>query len=1135
MPGPSRAGGAQPQGGRISRYEIVERLGGLALGPVYRAWDPSLERSVVVRLIPPGLAGRDAEPARLLRMARRCASLAHPNVCSLHEVGETGDGSFFLVSALCEGETLAQRLAQGPIRPEIAVDLAAQAAAGVAHAHERGIVHGRLRPSNVWIGVDGCVRVVDFGLAWLEERTWSRWEGKPPSARYLAPEQLQGEPASRRTDVWSLGVMLSEMAAGGVEAILERALAEDPADRYANAGELRQALRRLQGSDSTLSGTGSGSFPLPAAPRVPGRRLTHYRIGELLGSGGMGVVYRGEDIHLGRTVALKFLPAELAGDPAAKARFLQEARAASALDHPNICTVYEIGETEDRRLYLAMPCYDGEDLKQKIARGPLPVPEALDYACQVAAGLAKAHRQGIVHRDIKPANLMVTGDGLVKILDFGVAKLADDAGLTRTGAAVGTPAYMSPEQIRGEEVGPRTDLWSLGVVLYEMVTGRRPFPGQGSESIRHAVLTREPEPLARLRPDAPPELERVVRGLLAREPEDRCPTADSLAADLRLLQGMPANSGPVKLSAPRRRAKALRLGLAAALAAALAAVAAGLLLRQRPEAPVQATFARLTDQEGSELFPSLSPDGTFFVYAKLDGGDYDVFLQRVGGGNAINLTADSPADDSQPAYSPDGQRIAFHSKRDGGGLFVMGATGESVRRVTRFGYQPCWSPDGRQLAFATEAVRRPLTRTNHSELWRVEVATGRLHRVHRGDAVQPSWSPGGRRIAFWGIPDKGSRRVLQTVPAGGGQSRYVLNDGFVNWSPVWAPDGRHLYFVSDKAGSMNLWRVRLDERMGEVEGDPEPVTTPAQSVGTFSFSRDGRILFAADETRSNIERIEFDPAEATATGDLVPVTHNVRYIHAPNPSPDGQWIVMQNESPQEDLLVARMDGSGLRQLTDDSFRDRAPTWSPDGRWIYFSSDRGGPYEIWAIQPDGSSLHRVAGAPGAHLFEPRLSPDGRWLVSGLSTWGASLVDLSRPPGERAPHAIAVPGSDAYVFTAWSWSPDGKWLAGLFASRKAQKWVGMGLYSLESRSYQVLLERGKYPSLINDGQVLVYLDGGALHAFDRRTGKTKMSLAPPRNSQFVFLAPAGKGRVLYLLRVRDEGDVWILTPQTQGEKG
>lgn len=263
------------------------------------------------------------------------------------------------------------------------------------------------------------------------------------------------------------------------------------------------------------------------------RRLGPYRLLDLIGRGGMGEIWRAEDVRLGRKVAVKLLPSRLAGSPVSNARFLQEARAASALEHPNICSIYEVGETPGHELYLVMPCYKGESLQDRIARGPLPVSEVLDLARQVARGLSEAHRNGIIHRDVKPSNLMVTEEGTLKILDFGIAKLAGQDGLTRAGMVVGTLSYMSPEQLRGEPADERADLWALGVVIYEMLTGRHPFPGEQAVVIRESILHAEPEPLRKIRPDAPAELEKLVASLLSKDPAGRIPSAASVAAGLR--------------------------------------------------------------------------------------------------------------------------------------------------------------------------------------------------------------------------------------------------------------------------------------------------------------------------------------------------------------------------------------------------------------------------------------------------------------------------------------------------------------------------------------------------------------------------------------------------------------------------
>ncbi len=315
-----------------------------------------------------------------------------------------------------------------------------------------------------------------------------------------------------------------------------------------------------------------------------GRTISHYRILAKLGEGGMGVVYRAEDLRLKRTVALKFLPREETRDPEAKARFVREAEAASALDHPGICTVHAIEETEDGQLFIAMACYEGETLRQRIARGPLPVAEALDVARQVAQGLARAHERGIVHRDIKPANLFLTSDGLVKILDFGLAKLARETRLTRTGTTLGTVAYMSPEQARGGDVDPATDVWSLGAVLHEMLAGEPPFRGDRNEAVIYSILSLDPPPLSELRPGLPPRLEELVERCLEKEPQRRHAGAAELLAAIEVLVGELALGIRSRRSLSLRRLARRRRGRLAAVAAAVVAAAA-LALRLFTAAP----------------------------------------------------------------------------------------------------------------------------------------------------------------------------------------------------------------------------------------------------------------------------------------------------------------------------------------------------------------------------------------------------------------------------------------------------------------------------------------------------------------------------------------------------------------------
>jgi Tol biopolymer transport system component len=849
-----------------------------------------------------------------------------------------------------------------------------------------------------------------------------------------------------------------------------------------------------------------------------GGPVPRYRILGLIGTGGMGVVYRAEDTRLGRTVALKFLPPMLTPNPWAKTRFLNEARAASALDHTNICTVYEVGETAEGQLYLAMPCYDGETLRQRLERGPLTVAEALRIALQAARGLAKAHGHGIVHRDIKPANLMINADGVVKILDFGVARLPDQ---TLSGPPLGTPGYMSPEQARLGTADARTDIWSLGIVLREMLTGYRPGYGGFGEA-PHGE-----EPAVPLLPrEAPPGLDGILTRMLAAEPEDRYPDAAALLADLSALEGAVAvaegkpSSGPV-----RRRLPAW----AALLGVAVLAFAAGFWLppgvlqgRARPDSG-QIDVELLTDPSGKEWFPSLSPDGNLFVYAKKVGDRSRLFLQQVGGGRAMDLPS-SPEGDSQPAISPDGHRIAFRSERDGGGIFVMGLMGESVRRVTDFGFNPAWSPDGGEIVFATARVYDPRVRRHPSQIYRVSLEAGPPRLVQR-DGVQPSWSPHGFRIAYWERSPSGER-VIWTVPADGGEAVQVTQGESIDWNPVWSPDGRHLYFASDRSGVTNLWRVPIDERSGKVLGEAEPVTNSGQESMLFSLSRDGRrIVYTSDETRTALEKVAFDPASGAA-GPAVTVTDTGGKIRTLDASRDGRWLVYQTFLPEEDLFIIRPDGSGRRWLTDDEHLDRHPRWSPDGTRIAFYSNRGGDkYEIWTVRADGSGLERVEGIPGREAHHPIWSPDGRWLAFHAEE-NEALVDLTRPVPERRAELLPSPG-EGKGFSASSWSPDGRWLAGALHSTDGPHLPGVVLYSVTGRRYVRITERGEGPTWLSDSRRLLYWDDGKIFLLDTVSRASRQVLATPPGSDYNDFSVSADDRTLYLVRDTEQGGIWLLT--------
>src|SRR5258706_6671766 len=506
-----------------------------------------------------------------------------------------------------------------------------------------------------------------------------------------------------------------------------------------------------------------------------GTTLLHYRIIRPLGRGGMGEVYAAEDTKLNRAVALKPLPQITAADPERLSRFQREAKAIAALNHPNIVTIYAVEEA-DGVPFLTMELVEGKALDALIPRGGVKLCALLDLAVPLADAISAAHQRGIVHRDLKPTNIMVGTDGRLKVLDFGLAKLTQETvtpaaetatieQLTARHSVIGTAAYMSPEQAEGRTVDHRSDIFSLGVLLYEMATGTRPFRGESAMSILSAVVKDTPATAVDVNPGVPFELDRIIRRCLAKDPARRYQSAVDLRNDLEeLAHATPSGARPIA----RRRAT---LGLAAVATVAVA-LAGGIALWRgyTTERPPIATFTKLTSMPGREWFPSLSPDGKWIAYGAESEGNFDIFLQSTSGSNPVNLTKDSTADDDMPAFSPDGERIAFRSSREGGGIFVMGRTGEAVRRVTRVGFNPSWSPDGAELAYTTTPMDiNPQNSEGTGELWVVGAAGGEPRRIFEGDAIQPSWSPHHRRIAFARRLGNGVRTDIWTIPLTGGE------------------------------------------------------------------------------------------------------------------------------------------------------------------------------------------------------------------------------------------------------------------------------------------------------------------------------------------------------------------------------
>ena len=439
------------------------------------------------------------------------------------------------------------------------------------------------------------------------------------------------------------------------------------------------------------------------------------------------------------------------------------------------------------------------------------------------------------------------------------------------------------------------------------------------------------------------------------------------------------------------------------------------------------SFAQVTDQPGIETTPSLSPDGKSLVYAKGDGTNMDLYLLRVGGRNPVNLTPDSPADDRQPAFSPDGDRIAFRSDRDGGGVFLMAASGESVTRLTDFGYPPSWSPDGGRIVVSPITFVAPSgIQGEATGLSVVDVKSGQVRRCrstpgpcNRHGRPTAHVSPSGGCAERPGSATSGPVAADGSDAGSGGVS--VTDDAALDWNPTWSPDGRYLYFSSTRGGPINLWRVRIDQRSGNALDEPEPVTTPSTWSGYLSFSRDGtRLAFASQAFQSTLLRVPFDAAREVMTGRPEPILPGTRAIRDHALSPDDKWVAFTEAGVPEDLFVARVDGTQYRRLTDDAFRDRGPAWSPDGTRIAFYSDRSGSYDLWTIRPDGSGLAALTKGAGIPGF-PVWSPDGAAIAFGsFDSWrviDAKSSSTRLPPPERVV-------SPTEVFGPTSWSAGGR---------------------------------------------------------------------------------------------------------------
>ena len=814
---------------------------------------------------------------------------------------------------------------------------------------------------------------------------------------------------------------------------------------------------------------------------MTGQTSWHYRLLEPLGSGGMGVVYRAEDTSLGRAVALKFLHAGALDRDDLRTRLLREARLAASINHPNVCTIYEVGEipegaefiggTHTERLppgtpFIAMELLTGERLSDRLVRaGRMPVKELLAAAVQVAEGMHEAHTRNIVHRDLKPHNVLIDAAGRVKILDFGLAKPLDppraedsvmvdaltrSAELTRMGVIVGTVAYMSPEQAQGKALDSRSDLFSFGVMLYELATGTRPFDGQSPTSTMAKILEVDPRPLRDAAPHLPADLDRIVRRCLQKNPADRYQDARDLVLDLRDVQQSVASGLTSAVNAGAPRSSHVMVGAAVAGVVAIAALAAALAFMRRPATPAPIVTHRQVTFSGNVLSPALSPDGKFVAYVV--GGftaqEQRVVVQELAGGQPLDVYKGRIGSDL--AWSPDGSELAFSVVTSESSfasfVVIVPRLGGPARRLTARAAWVAWSPDGTRLAGA---------RSGSGVVDIMDKTSGETTQIRLDGSFAfirgVAWSSSGNRLAFatWTGDE---RSALLTIAVDGTNQQQVLEESASFSSPKWSAAGDAIYYLRGiRGGVSELWKVPVAAN-GRSTGGPALVLGGVPSGETFTLARDGtQLAYTRALTHSNLFLVTIPPSTTSTQARVQQLTTGTFSDTRPSISPDGLRVAFSRRTGETSVIYSMpVDGSGAPQQLTFSANAESPSWSPDGKELAFVSSEGGRLRIWTAGAAGGPPRVFAGTEAS--AEPNIAQ---------VSWGSRGTILYQRPGNRTFHALEpatqreVPlvkdESVGWVFAA-SYSPDATQVA-VYWNRPPQYglWIMSAAGAAEKRIY------------------------------------------------------------------------------------
>jgi Tol biopolymer transport system component/serine/threonine protein kinase len=868
-----------------------------------------------------------------------------------------------------------------------------------------------------------------------------------------------------------------------------------------------------------------------------------YQIIEELGKGGMGRVYKAHDTKIREKIALKLIKPEIVKDRKTIERFSNELKLARKIRHKNICQMFDLGEEKGTH-FITMEYISGEDLKNMIRMsGRLALGTTISIAKQVCEGLAEAHKMGIIHRDLKPSNIMIDREGDVRIMDFGIAHSLETKGMTGAGVMIGTPEYMSPEQVEGKEIDQRSDVYSLGVILYELVNVQVPFEGDTPFTVVIKHKSEMPKNPKELNAQIPDDLNRMILKCLEKDKENRYRSAGEVRSEIESIEkGIPTTERIVPKKKPLTSKEiTIKFGMRKLFVPLLAfvalLVAAGYFLFRGSREPLKIEISRthqITHASGLEIDPALSPDGKMIAYAAGPEGQMRLFIRQIAGGRTIALTEEYPGHHRCPQWSPDGTRIAFQSD---GAVYVVPALGGIPKQLVEpspiewEGRALAWSPDSKQIAYSEE-----------NAVFAVQIEGGETRMI--AEAYEPhslSWSPDGRHIAFtsgnisfvFGRPYIGNIAPcsIWTVSPIKGDPIQVTDKKSLNVSPVWTPDCRNLLFVSNRGGSRDVYQLPLDKTAAPI-GPPIRLTT-GLDAHSISISSDGsELAYSVFTYNANIWSIRIPDKDVISISEAQPVTEGNQAIEGIDVSLDGQWLVFDsNRSGNQDIYKTPVAGGELEQLTTHPSDDFLPSWSPDGDEIAFYSFRTGNRDIHLMTAEGGSIQQLTDDPAQERY-PDWSPDGRQLVFYSDKTGRQeLYIISRNDKDAAwgpPRQLTFDGS-----FYGKWSPDGRFIAYVFfGNLLIIPPEGSDPCVLVKKADPSVLPNPRFPAWSSDGQTVYYkavdaeerasfwsipVSGGTPKLLVRFDDPTRKSVRP----EF-----AADGSRFFFTLTENKSDLWVM---------